>query len=347
MKPENTEELLDLMNGSIPAAAVGAAMELGLFWLLAVKPLPVDEVARSLNIPLSRCQHWLQILGSLGLLEETPAGYAPSTVARQAVLSALSRDAWAFQAREYRDSAWFVRDLALNLGRPLSAWPGRDAPPPDYFQQVQADPGFAGRFTRKLYEIHLPLAGQLAGLLDLRGARSLLDLGGGSGVVSFALLRKQPDLASVVVDVDNVCRAGRELAVENGLEERVVYLAADILQDDLPAGFDLALLCDVGAFSESLFRRIYAALNPQGRLVIVDKFAPRRDSPPPSRLPAALLDALKDPAGSIDFTTVQVVQALLQQSGFRDLSATPVPPKDHLPWNIDWAMLQARKPTDD
>ena len=82
----------------------------------------------------------------------------------------------------------------------------------------------------------------------------MLDLGGGSGVVSLALLRKQHDLTSVVVDVENVCQAGREIASENKLEKRITYLAADFLQDDLPTGFDMVMLCDVGSFSEILFR---------------------------------------------------------------------------------------------
>jgi hypothetical protein len=41
----------------------------------------------------------------------------------------------------------------------------------------------------------------------------------------------------------------------------------------LPTGFDLVMLCDVGYFSEILFRRIHDVLNLKGRLVIVDKFA--------------------------------------------------------------------------
>jgi hypothetical protein len=48
----------------------------------------------------------------------------------------------------------------------------------------------------------------MAKMLDLRGIKSLLDPGGGSDVVSFALLRKQPDLTSVVLDVENVYQAG-------------------------------------------------------------------------------------------------------------------------------------------
>lgn len=345
MKPETTEDILELMNGHIVSAVLGTAMELGVFWLLAKKPLSATNVAQSLNIPLNRCHNWLQILCKLGLLEISAEGYAPSIIAREAILNVQSQDTWAFQAREDRDSSLFVRDLALNISKPMSTWQTRNLTPPDYFQQIQEDPSYAARFTRKLYEIHCPLAEQLANMLDLRGVKSLLDLGGGSGVVSFALLRKQHDLTSVVVDVENVCQAGREIASENKLEKRITYLAADFLQDDLPTGFDMVMLCDVGSFSEILFRRIYDVLNLKGHLVIVDKFAPSRTSAPPSRLSSAFLDSLKYPAQSIDFTTTEVVQTRLQQAGFRDFSVTSVPHKDNLPWNIDWIMLEARKQT--
>jgi predicted O-methyltransferase YrrM len=343
MRPKSTEDILKRMDGYIGSAALGAAMELGVFWLLAEKPLSATNVAQALNIPPNRCHIWLQILCELGVLEHDAEAYAPSAVAREAILNALSQDTWAFQAREYRDSALFVQDLAANISKPMSTWQTRKPTPTDYFQQVQEDPSYAARFTRKLYEIHLPLAEQLAGMLDLRGVKSLLDLGGGSGVVSFALLRKQHDLTSVVVDVENVCSAGREIAAEKELDERITYLAADMLQDDLPTGFDMVILCDVGAFAEVLFRRVYDALRPKGHLVIVDKFAQTRTSAPPSRLPSALLETLEHPGQTIVFTTAELVQTRLEQAGFRDFSVTPVPSEDNLPWNIDWIMLEARK----
>jgi len=342
VKPETTEDILELMDGYILSAVVGTAMELGVFWLLAKKPLPATDVAESLKIPLNRCHHLLQILCKLGLLENNTKGYTPSIMARGAILDTLSQDTWAFQAREYRDSSLFVRDLALNISKPMSTWQTLNLTPPDYFQQIKEDPIFAARFTRKLYEIHGPLAEQLANMLDLQGVTSLLDLGGGSGVVSFALLRNQHDLTSVVVDVENVCRVGQEIASEIRLERRITYLVADLLQDDIPKGFDMVMLCDVGLFSEILFRKIYDVLNLKGRFVIVDKFALSRTSPPPSRLSSAFLDSLVYPAQSIDFTTTEVVQTRLQQVGFRGFTVSSVPHIDNLPWNIDWVMLEAR-----
>jgi hypothetical protein len=188
------------MNGHILAAVLGTAMEMGIFWLLADKPLSAPELAQRLNIPLNRCHYWVQILFKLGLLEESGEGYAPSPAARDAILNVQSQDTWAFQAREDRDLSLYVRDLALNISKPMSAWQARNLTPADYFQQIEGDPVYTERFTRKLYEIHRSFAEQVANMLDVRGVERLLDQGGSSGVVSFALLRKRGELTSVVVD---------------------------------------------------------------------------------------------------------------------------------------------------
>ena len=345
MKPETTEDILELMNGYIVSAVLGTAMELGIFWLLADKPLSAPELAQYLNIPLNRCYYWLQILCEIGLLENSDGDYAPSAIARQAILKVQSQDTWAFQAREDRDLFLYVQNLPLNISKPRSAWQIRDLMPVENNKQIETDPSYMALFTRKLHQIHSSFAEQLASMLDLQGAKRLLDLGGGSGVVSFALLRKYNELTSVVVDFEGICQTGRAIASENGLGKRITYLAADILKDDLPAGFDIVMLCDVGSFSEILFRKIHDILTQKGCLVVVDKFSPNRIDAPPSRLLSAFLTSLESPSQSVDYITTQVVRARLKEAGFRDISMASVPHKDNLPWNIDWIMLKARKQT--
>jgi len=156
--------------------------------------------------------------------------------------------------------------------------------PPDYLTLMAESTDRAERFTRMLYEIHQPLAEALAVTLDMSGVDRMMDLGGGSGVMSLALLRRYSRLSAVVVDIPNVCAAGRKVAAQNGMAQRISYLAADFLADDLPTGFDLILECDVGVYGEALWRKLKAALNPGGRLVIIDQFAPADGVAPPSRL---------------------------------------------------------------
>jgi SAM-dependent methyltransferase len=343
MKPKTTENIFELLDGYVISAVLGTAMELGLFWLLAEKPLTAQAIAQRLNIPLNRCQNWLQLLCQLGLLEDSAHGYVPSTTAQETILDKYSQDAWAFLAREDRFKFSAVRDLALNIRQPRSTWEVQNLTSPDWFGLILENPSEAARFTRMLYEIHIPLAEQLANVLDLQGVKKLLDLGGGSGVVSFALLRKQPDLISVVVDIENVCLVGREIAVENALEKRITYLATDFLRDDLPTGFDMVMFCDAGPLSETLFRKIHDVLNPGGRLVVVEQFAPDKTIAAPSRLLWSFLSSLESPAQTSNFTTMDLVQTRLQQAGFRDFVTTSVPYKEYVRWNIDWIMIEAQK----
>jgi SAM-dependent methyltransferase len=236
-----------------------------------------------------------------------------------------------------------VRDLPSDIQKPISDWRLSDLAPIEYFRQIAADPAYMAAFTRKLYQIHRSLAQKLADLLDLQGARRLLDLGGGSGVISFALLRKYGQLSAVVVDLDSVCRVGRQIARENQLAGRVSYRPADFLKDDLPGGFDVVMLCDVGRFDEALFHKIHHVLDQNGRLVIVDKFALGEASAPPSRLLATFLGSLESPAQAVDYITAEVLQNRLHQAGFRDFSTRLVPHLDDLPWNMDWTVIEVHK----
>lgn len=345
MKPVTTDEVLDLLDSYVTSAALNAAMELGLFWLLAEQPVDTAGIAQALDIPINRCQYWLQLLSSIGLVERCPEGYGPSSTARTAILNTYGREAWAFLAGEARERFPAVHDLALHIRQAGSVWAAQGLRPPDYFAQMSQSPERARRFTRMLYEIHLPLAEQVAESLDMSGVDRLMDLGGGSGVVSLALLRRYPHLTAVVVDIANVCAAGREIArdlgAEDSVEDRITYHVADFLRDELPSGFGMVLECDAGPYSKALFRKIRAALNPGGRLVIVDQFAPTEGVAPSNWLHWAFLASLEDP--NFTLLTVAEVQSRLKQAGFQLISERTLPHTEVLRWSKGWVLIEACK----
>ncbi|MGD9144211.1 MAG: methyltransferase [Anaerolineae bacterium] len=346
MGPITTDDVFDLMDGYITSAALNSALELGLFWLLEPHPQDAPSVARALDIPVGRCRHWLQLLTTLGLLDQGPQGYGPSTAARAAIIDACSQDTWVLLAQDARDRFPAVLDLARHIHEPGSVWVAQGLAPPDYFVQMVESPERARRFTRMLYELHAPLAEALAGSLDLTGVDRLMDLGGGSGVMSLALLRRYPRLTAVVVDVATVCAAGREIArdlAESSLEERISYHAANFVHDELPSGFDLILECDVGGYSETLLGKLWTALNSGGRLVIVDHFAPAQGLAPatPPYPHWAFLGSLHTPDASRP--TATEIKTRLAGAGFRRLSEEILPQRGTLRWTKDWVVLEASK----
>ena len=317
-----TEEILAFLDAPFTSTALGAALELGLFRLLDNRPLDLDGVADALKIPRVRCGYWLQLLVEADLIEEGVEGYQPSPTARQAILGAFSNDTWALLAQEARERLPGLCDLPVHIRNPGSAHAALGIDHPMYVARMTADPARARRFTRMLYELHQELADQVAMRLDLTGVKRLMDLGGGSGVISSALARRNPELAITIVDIENVCAAGRELAARNGLEDRLTFHALDFMKDELPSGFDTVLECDVNIYGDDLFRKVLDALVPGGRFVIVDQLAPGDGIAPPSRTHWALDGSMVRP--DFMYPTAERIRELLEKAGFDVRPETPL-----------------------
>jgi cyclopropane fatty-acyl-phospholipid synthase-like methyltransferase len=339
MKPETTDDIFDIMQYYAPSAALNAAMELGLFWLLADRRMSVENIAQELDIPVNRTHYWLQLLCSLDLIEGDTGGYNPTRTAHKIIVDAHSQATWAFLASEARERFPAVQNLTHNIHLRESAWAVQGLKPPDYFEQMLDNPDRARRFTRMLYEIHAPLAEKIADALDMTGVSRLMDLGGGSGVNSLALLRRNPQLTAMVMDINHVCAAGREIAGENSMEDRISYHAADYLRDELPTGFDMILFCDAGPYSVEFFEKLKAVLKPGGRLVIADQFASPDGVPPYTWLYWAFLASLENP----DFNLLSVadVQERLKQAGYQLLSERLLPISEDQRWSNDWTLIEA------
>jgi len=329
------EDVYALLNANTASAALGAAITTGLFWLLAEKPMTGEEVTQVLNIPGKRGHYWLQYLQSFGILETIPQGYVPSSLARSAILDTNSRESWKHLVIDEQEKDGCVHGLPQFISEPGSLWTVQGLEEPlDYVDKMRTSLERAREFTRMLFEVHQDLANQVAGLLDLSGVECIMDLGGNSGVVSMALLRKYPTLTSTVVDIENVCIAGREIAEEQGFADRITYYPADFGTDEFPTDFDLVLHCDLGVYSDELLQKLHQSLKPGGRFIFVGHLSPAENLAPTTRIEWIFLASLHDPYFS--FPTLDGFKSQLTQAGF-DVS------NKHQIINNGWIMLQARK----
>jgi SAM-dependent methyltransferase len=329
------EDVYMLMHAPAASAALGAAITTGLLWMLADRPMNGEEVALALNIPGKRGHYWLQYLQSFGILESVPQGYIPSPVTRSAILDTKSRESWQHLVIDEGEKDACVHGLPQFISEPGSLWTIQGLEEPkNYVDRMRESPARAREFTRMLFEVHQRLANLVAELLDLRGVERMMDLGGNSGVISMALLRKYPALTSTVVDIEHVCAAGREIAVEEGFSDRITYHSAEFAHDEFPSGFDLVLQCDVAIYSIELLQKLHRSLKPTGRVIFVDHFSPSENLAPPTRIEWTFLDSLHDPV--FGFPTVEQVKARLQQTGFEVLDKP-------LTVGSGYVLLQARK----
>ena len=117
-------------------------------------------------------------------------------------------------------------------------------------------------------------------------ARALLDIGGASGTYILAFLNAVPQMRATLFDLPAVIALARERLGAAGVLDRVTLAAGDFYQDELPGGHDLALLSAIihqnsRAENVALYRKVWRALEPGGRLVVrdhvmsLDRTAPR------------------------------------------------------------------------
>lgn len=341
MKPRTTDEVLDVMDAYLTSAALSSALELGLFWLLDERPSSVVDLAAVVGIPGDRCRFLLQILVDQGLVEQIDGGFVPTEVARRAIIGAYSKSTWSVLARMAAERVPVILELKTRILDPASTWKARGLTPPNYFERVASSTEAAWDYTRMLYELHLPLAEAIAEHLNVGNARRILDLGGGSGVVSIALLRRHPALRAEVADIANVCEEGRKIAREQGIADRLSFRAIDFVRNDLPVGNDIVLACDTGPYSETLFGKVRASLSGAGRLVMVEQFPGDAEGDAIARpwLTWAFRASLHDAYFSLP--SLADVQPFLERAGLRILARDILPAKGDIRWCRGWSMIQA------
>jgi predicted TPR repeat methyltransferase len=342
MKLTSTEDILYLLDSAFYSFATGAALELGLFWQIEHKPEQIESIADSLNIPVNRCQFWMHTLNSIGLVDKTATGYIASDAARKHITEKYSQTSWGLLAQEGRLRYPVFNNLQQDLHELDSVWKARGLEPPDYLEQLVNNLEHAEIFTRMLYELHQPLAQVIAQELDLRSTNSLLDLGGGSGVVSCALAKQNPSLMITVVDVASVCEAGKKILEDEGVyKNQITFFPIDFMQDELPSGFDIILECDVNIYDPILLKKVYHALNPTGKFIIIDQIASAKTTPHPARTIWALQSALANP--DHEYLSVEALIAQLRSTGFKNVKYSELPSnnKTDTRFTTKWTVIES------
>jgi ubiquinone/menaquinone biosynthesis C-methylase UbiE len=182
----------------------------------------------------------------------------------------------------------------------------------------------ARHFTLALAGRAKNVAPVLAEKVPLAGAKTLIDVGGGSGIYSIALVQKNPGLNAVIVDRPEVLKVAREMAQTYGVDDRIAYQPGDMFHSPLPRG-DIVLLSNVlhdwdVPDCEALIKRCAHSLSPGGRLLIHDVFLnDELDGPLPIALYSAALFCLTEGRAY----SAAEYRAWLAAAGLKPVPVTP------------------------
>lgn len=132
-----------------------------------------------------------------------------------------------------------------------------------------------GAFIAAMHMRAIRQAPAIVRMINLKGVKRILDVGGGSGAFSMAFVRARKGIAAVVFDLANVTRLTKGYIDAENLGNQISVVAGDYTTDPLVSGFDLVFMSAVihsnsPETNRQLFRKAFEALNLEGRLVVLD-----------------------------------------------------------------------------
>jgi len=288
--PREVLAAIDVQRAFIVSRLIVAAERLQVFRVLHGRRMNGASLGRALHIHRSYRDIFLNSLVSLRLLHRKGDIYSNTPFAENYFIAERSIH-WTRQYSKECVQAYealTALEETLTSGRSWASIQGRNTP--SYTERMTTDRREAEDFTQMLFHFHRGEAEALAKHLDLSKHHAILDVGGGSGVMSIALARKNPYLRACVLDLAAVCEVAAKNIQHAGLSSRVCTLPGDIRRK-LPPGYDVVLLCDIGPISERLLKNVYKSLSPGGLVVAVDRYFSKDRTRPLDRLVASFISS--------------------------------------------------------
>ncbi len=282
-----------------------AVAHLKVFEKLAAGPLAPQVLQSQLELADRPFVVLLTALRAMKLIAKTTDGrFELTQLAREHLLGGAAFDVSGYVGLAASNPSVLGMLERLKSNRPYGAEPKSAEGTAFIFKEgstsAMEQEASARRLTLSLSGRAKNVAPHLANRLELADAAFLLDVGGGSGIYSYALLKKHPELRAIVMDGPEVLKVAEECATESDVRDRVEFMEGDMFRDPFPPGLDVVLLSNVlhdwdVAECEVLVRKSADALKPGGQVLIHDVFLnDDLDGPLPIALYSASLFSLTE-----------------------------------------------------
>ncbi len=260
------EDLRDVTSAYRLPRIILTALDLDLFTHMGRRVWALPALARRTRVSLRGLDILCRNLASCGLLLKRGARYQTGALGRTMLnrRSPAYRGAYLELLRTHWED-WSKLTRSVRKGCPVD-----DDGDPD-------DPAYRRAFTWAMHHRSRDVAPEIAARINLQGARTLLDLGGGPGTYALAFLNRNPRLRATVCDRAPALEVAREIASTDPAGRRLSYLPLDFMRRAIPGQYDVIWYSNVlhiysPASNHRLFRKLARTLTPAGRLLIQDAF---------------------------------------------------------------------------
>lgn len=267
--------------GFMASKALFAALEIGVFTVLADGPLAPVDLADRTGLAARRLRTLLHALAGLGLLVRDGDTFGNAPAAERYLVRGRAEDFGDYFRLQVGRQ---IYPAMLNLDAGI-AGTGRVS---DTMSALLSAPDYARTFTTAQHVGSLAAARVLADRVVPdplptgsagRGVIRLLDVGGGSGAFSIALCRRFPTLRATILDFPAVVEVARAYRDEAAMQNRIDLVGGDAVSTPWPSGQHVVLMSyllsalgdeEPGSEVDAVLAKAHDCLEPGGLLVVHD-----------------------------------------------------------------------------
>jgi hypothetical protein len=327
--------LMGMAGGHAEARAIQTALKLGLFEALHPHDRDAVDLAAAIHCERRATMLLANAMVALGLLRKNGQQYGLSLAAHRFLLAASPEYLGGMILfDEALWSTWGKLEESIRNGGP--------ARPPDMYQ---SHPDETGRFIRAMDSLVRARGDAVwtAQHLDLSGARTIADLGGGPGTYLMEFLQRWPDLRGMLIDLPATLAITRQLLDERGdvPKGRLDLIELDYNRNHIPGPVDVIFMSNIihsedETANSGLMEQCFRALAAGGLLVVKDHIMDAQLTMPAAGAVFSLYLLLTTKGRDYSF---QEVAEWVRNAGFIDvrLETLPSPP-------FSSSMVLARKP---
>jgi hypothetical protein len=184
-------------------------------------------------------------------------------------------------------------------------------------------------FTHAMYGVSVGPAMALAKVFDFSSYNKLMDIGGGSGVYAIEVVKQNPNMSAVVLELEPACRVADQYIKRFNLQDKIHTQVLDFFKDNLPTDYDVALLSHIIHFLDEekdkmLLKKIYDSLpNDRNSVIIISEWLLNDEKTGP--VPSALLSLtmIVDQTQGRNYSFSEVSK-MLTDVGFTNIEKRPL-----------------------
>jgi hypothetical protein len=264
--------LFQILNGAHVAGAVSCLAQLGIPDLIDAAPKSAEELAAQIGADSSALYRLMRATACVGVLSEGPDGKFSQTPMSKVLRSDATpslRSLAIMGGREWHGRGWSHLDYCVRTGKQaLEKIYGAHI-----FEYFKQNPTEAQIFNDAMTQISMIDGPAVADAYNFDGIRSIVDIGGGHGLLLATILKKNPQMKGTLYEMPHVLEGARNGPLKPVMDR--CTLASGDMFSSVPAGADAYIMKHIihdwpDDACVKILKACRASVNSAGKLLVVD-----------------------------------------------------------------------------